>query len=72
MWECDNCGTISIAGSVAVCPHCGVARTVAPAQDVSSGPPAQGGQDSEESRPEESAPSGGPDDAQEQEEKADA
>jgi hypothetical protein len=72
MWDCDNCGTHSVLGSVAVCPNCGAERVVAPAPDVSSGPPTQGGLEPKESRPDGSAPSGGPDDAQEQEDKPNA
>lgn len=43
MWECENCGTTAIAGSLEVCPHCQTARDVAaepgqPADDSSSTP----------------------------------
>lgn len=68
MWDCEQCGTHAI-GTVAVCPNCGAERAVAPAQDVTSGSPAQGGQEPEDSRPEGSPPVGDPDVAQEQESK---
>jgi hypothetical protein len=69
MWDCDKCGTTAIAGSVAVCPHCGADRPVAPTSDVSSDSAAQGGQEPDgNSAPEGSAPGAESDDTDIEEE----
>lgn len=31
MWDCEQCGTTNIAGSLEVCPHCQIERTPVPA-----------------------------------------
>jgi hypothetical protein len=46
MWDCEHCGTTSIAGSLETCPHCQTDRTQEPVGTAAPTEAAEEGADS--------------------------